>query len=46
MWQEALLRGSKGVGDTYDTKHFFEGAKGQEAHRGCMRLVVGLQGHT
>ena len=46
MWQEALLRGSKGVGDTYDKKHFFEGAKGQEAHRGCMRLVVGLQGHT
>ena len=35
MWQEALLRGSKGVGDTYNKKHFFEGAKGQEAHRGC-----------
>ena len=41
-----FYEGPRGVGGTYDKKHFFEGAKGQEAHRGCMRLVVGLQGHT
>ena len=44
MWQEALLRGSKGVGDTYDKKHFFEGAKGQEAHRGLHEACRGIPG--